>query len=102
LGVYDLLTILPFGTAVGGAIEASKIAGAETVAVAVGVAAGAAVGVLCVVAVYRVGSWMLSRDPRPSDRQLWLLYSAAFAWSFASSFLGYQSAALTLRAFGFV
>ncbi len=87
--LWDLLTVLPFGTALAGAIGAVHEHHGRPAIVALMTIYGVLFGALCVVAVRYAGERLGRRAL--SNGQLRLMYGAAAIWVFAAEILAHMT-----------
>jgi hypothetical protein len=92
--LWDTLTILPLGSAIGGALAAARAQHAGPTGLAAMAVYGFALGIVCVGAVRYIGVVARRRDV--SEGVLPLLYSVAGAWVIVVSIVAFISSKAVL------
>ena len=92
--LWDMLTVLPLGSAIAGAVAAARVQHAGPAGFAVIAVYGFVLGVLCVSAARYIGS--VARRRSLSNGVLRLLYSAAVAWVIVVNIVAFVSSRAVL------
>jgi hypothetical protein len=96
VSLWDLMVVLSFGSACGGALAAERLAGGGALRISIAALVGLVTGAFCALALVRARR-RLRRSADPSEARLRLAYSGAMLWVGVSAVLGLELALSVTR-----